>query len=163
MGHGYTLLHLSCVVNASASPAARNTQLMHMRDRVRVWFEHVECKANWSDSTCRDARMDLLFVCRMFFHIGKFYGPTWPWSQQDCSALEFRSLCRLEQRWNDPRSKCKMHRRRTPTAGTTVERSPKTGGPSSASSTAGVPDSEVGKINRYVPFTVQGRMGHAWF
>ena len=35
----------------------------------------------------------------MVSHTGKVLCPTWPWSQQDCAASEFRSWCRLEQRW----------------------------------------------------------------
>ena len=38
--------------------AAVNTQLTPMRDEVRVWFEHVESKANWTDGTSREAAWD---------------------------------------------------------------------------------------------------------
>ena len=55
---------------------------------------------------------------------------------RDCSASEFRSWCRLEQRWNWSVIKKQVRCRRTPTPGTAVERSTKTGGLSCANSTA---------------------------
>ena len=35
----------------STDIATGNTQLMLMRDEIRVWFEYVESKADWSDGT----------------------------------------------------------------------------------------------------------------
>ena len=69
------LLHLPCAVKSkceSRDVAAESTQLMLMRDRVRVWFNCVTSEANWSDGTCREAawdsfRLSHVFPCREVF------------------------------------------------------------------------------------------------
>ena len=72
------LLHLPCAVKSkceSRDVAAENTQLMLMRDRVRVWFNCVTSKANWSDGTSREAAWDSFRLSHVFFISGSFYAP----------------------------------------------------------------------------------------
>ena len=89
--------------------AAGNRHLMLLRDGVRVLFEYVESKAKWSDGTSWEAAWEQFRVWHGFFSYREMSCPTWPGSQQDCTAFESRSSRRLEQLWNWPAVKKQMH------------------------------------------------------
>ena len=163
-------------INQSQSPRTSregNTRHKLLHDGVRVWFECVESEANWSDGTSREAAWDSFRVSHGLSH-REILWPTWPWSQQDCSAFEFRFLCRLEQRWTlvrnqracaqttDANTRNAIFRvclANTRTSGraepldlSAVLTAQRWGGPSPTP-------------NGYVPFTVEGGMGrgHTFF
>ena len=82
------LLHLSCAVKASAT------------SRRVFCLKYVESRAGATAFPEKPHGTHL--ECRMVFYPRK-------WSQQDCSAFECRSWCRLKQRRNWPavkKSKC---------------------------------------------------------